>query len=566
MAAVYNTNGRWLPTPFVTISMGIGANAKSELIFTTLTHLNPKKYISDVIITQTSNTTVKYTATLIYYPGTFSSGTNRYGVPDVLESKLKLAIESKNTEKIYIQFGYYSNSPYTSEAETSPTYVGLITNIDSQVEQNYIKYQIEAYGVDIALGYFVTTDSGIDKSFDKDTNVKEFLVKILLNEGNIVVDSMNFNFDIVIEDINLDRTFWEILSEGVEDVHSAAYGAMIQRESDSIINSLTGRPTGNIADNTNQQINQRLQQLTNNIQDYFWNKIKKSLSFKNLTSNLIDKSNGTNLSTSNAEDTMDRNQFSAYEAVEILNRLLNYNILGKKYNLRCVIEPWYSNGGSYDGTIRIFNAVPNTLSKREFFWGSWSNSAGYLSNQNNVISWSCDYNSTALLFSNNKFKTTIYGNINTDLELSLDEDGNVHYSLTSSQTEGTTNSDYKASIDYNTQYDMILSALNTVLDYPYKAEITVLGITDVFHIAKDTIKVNVFVNGAKHFTSGIYMITGYSHHISDASFTTTYQLIKIPEKSTLSDIESISKDILGKSSATNPTTDSATAYYTRLKS
>ena len=558
-------NGRWIPTPFVTISLGILGSAKSNLIFSTLTNLSNKKYISDVNIIQTSQTTVKYTVNLTYYPGTFNSG-SKNGVPDVLETRFKLAMESQETQKLYIEFGYRSNSPYTASEEKSPTYVGLITDMQSTVERNCIRYTIQGYGVDVALGYFITIDKDTNKYINKDTNIEKFIKETLLQNGNISVDTGTFRFNIEIEDVNLNKTFFELLLEGLSDTSSLTYGNAYQQMAESYYNQYAGIPSANRPDNFNSvsDVESRIKSAANDLQEYYWNKIKNSLNVDPLCNSLLDKSIMINKSSANVEDSENRNQFSVYEVIEIINRMLNYNMNGKYYNLRCVVEPWF-NGSGYDGTIRIFNSTPNVLSKREFFWGSWSKSKGYLSNQNNVVKWECNYNSTAMLFSNTKFKTSLYGNINTDLELTLDEDGNVHYNLISSQTESKGNTDYRASIDKNTQYDMVISAINTVLDYPYEATITVLGIPNPpLRIAKDTVKVNVFVNGSKHFTSGTYMVTGYSHQIGSNGFTTTYNLIKIPNKATNNEINKISSEIIDKQSATNPTLDKAMSYYANL--
>ena len=145
-------NGRWIPTPFITISMGIGKAAKEQLIFTTLSRLNKKKYVVDVSITQTSHTTVEYTVNLVYYPNTFEKGS----YVNNLETKLNLAMRDENTRHIYMTFGYESNSPYSGSAESSPVYMGWITNMTSSVQSNFIKYTITGYGVDVLQGTFAS--------------------------------------------------------------------------------------------------------------------------------------------------------------------------------------------------------------------------------------------------------------------------------------------------------------------------------------------------------------------------------------------------------------------------
>ena len=204
-------NGRWIPTPFITISMGIGKAAKEQLIFTTLSRLNKKKYVVDVSITQTSHTTVEYTVNLVYYPNTFEKGS----YANNLETKLNLAIRDENTRHLYMTFGYESNSPYSGSAESSPVYKGLITNMTSSVQQNFIKYTITGYGVDILQGAFASIDKSIDKLIKPDTVVKKFIKETVLNNGIITLDDIQYRFKIEIEDENLgiedNSTFLDIL-------------------------------------------------------------------------------------------------------------------------------------------------------------------------------------------------------------------------------------------------------------------------------------------------------------------------------------------------------------------
>ena len=83
-----------------------------------------------------------------------------------------------------------------------------------------------------------------------------------------------------------------------------------------------------------------------------------------------------------------------------------------------------------------------------------------------------------------------------------------------------------------------------VLDYPYAAKITVLGIVDPWQIGVQTINVYVFVNGAEHFTSGEYLITGYSHSIGSQGFQTSYDLLKLPKSLTTDSRNSVLSSVL----------------------
>jgi hypothetical protein len=242
-----------------------------------------------------------------------------------------------------------------------------------------------------------------------------------------------------------------------------------------------------------------------------------------------------------------------YEAIEIINRLLNMNLAGKKYNIKCTIEP-YSNNSNYDGVIKIFDAGTPLTSKKVFYYGIWSQNKGFLSNKNPVVSWDCDYNATAKLFSGKRLSVSSkagYDNIestykdlaktlNTEVELSLNDLGELQYNLTSSQTKSVGTTDYRVDVNQTTQYATVLDIIKNLLDYPYSATITVLGIADPpVEIARDTIDVYVYVNGTEHFTSGTYLITGCNHTINNSGFHTTYNLIKIPKNSTTKQINDL---------------------------
>ena len=541
-------NGRWIPTPYVTISMGIGKNAIKSLIFTTLSRLNKKKYIVDVNITQTSKTTVEYVVNLKYYPNTFE----RASQPNDLEMKLNLALRDESTRDIYISFGYESNSPYTGTAESSPIFKGIITNMTSQVNQNYISYTIKGYGCDVLLSYFVNIDKQIDKYIKQDTICETFIRKQILNDGNFAInDDSSLKYDIQFQNINLDETFFNLLVGSITDYTIDAFIKIITEYitnySSSIANLGNNIANPNEFANALQQLAEAqktlkelqdsaqegaVQRLSTDGRNYLWNKVKKAISFENLTNELVDSENITNQVSANKEKLTDKSQFSVYEAIEIINRLLNCNLLGKVYNLKCIIEPYSSNSSKYDGTIKIYDASKIISSKKNFYWGLW-NTKGVLSNKSTVISWSCDYNATAKLFGKDKISTSddydaLCNNINTDVKVNLDADGEINYSLVSSQTKSIDNIDYNSNINQNTQYATMLNIVQNTLDYPYAAKITVLGIVDALQIGKDTINVYVFVNGAEHFTSGEYLITGYSHSIGSQGFQTSYDLLKIP--------------------------------------
>ena len=550
-------NGRWIPTPFITISMGIGKAAKEQLIFTTLSRLNKKKYVVDVSITQTSHTTVEYTVNLVYYPNTFEKGS----YSNNLETKLNLAMRDENTRHLYMTFGYESNSPYSGSAESSPVYKGLITNMTSSVQQNFIKYTITGYGVDILQGAFASIDKSIDKLIKPDTVVKKFIKETILNNGIITLDDIQYRFKIEIEDENLgiedNSTFLDILvgkktnyEYSTKTVTSKTSTRTVKTTKDptQYVSISTLNSWGNMNRyNPQMDLEEIMSEVitttvTSSYQESVrlqkWNDLMKSIDFENLTNLYIDSINATNYGSADKEGTTDKNQFSIYETIEVLNRLLNQNTNGVLYNLRCIIEPYSNNSLNYDGTIRIFNANNPTSSDTIFYYGIWNNK-GQFSNNCTVVSWDCDYNATAKIFSGKSLKglsgndinnaySQLAKNLNTDLELGLDEFGQLTSNLTNSQTKTVGATDHRTEVAQNTQYAMMLNAIQNILDYPYEASITVLGNPKPLIIGKDTIEVYVFVNGTEHFTSGEYLITGYNHSIgSNGTFHTTYKLLKV---------------------------------------
>lgn len=510
----------WLPTPYVTLSFGIGGSAIQSLTFTTLSHLNSKKYITGGTITQTSKTTIKFDLSLVYYPGTFSVGDGN----DLLV-RLNLAMSNEKTRDIFLQFGYYSNSPYTGGAESSPIYKGLITNITSKVERNCVRYQISGYGEDLLFGFGWALDTTTDKYITKNTKIQDFLVSYLLNNGKLNYNGQNFNFNIIVDNLSFG-------SKKLIDLVMGTYEASLQQI--NITNSYAGIP-GWASQSVKASAYANAVKATNALKDEMWNKTKKKFTFRYLASTYLDRDNLLNTNSANIEQTLYKTQFSIFEVIEMFNRMLN-SMTKQNYEVRCFVEP-YSNGTNYDGTIVIYDVTKPLSSKKNFFWGRWSSTAGVLSNKNTVVSWSCDYNATAKLFSgknagNLTDAQSLYKNLSTDIKLSISDNGDIIYELTSSQANAVGDTDYRLDVAQNTQYGVQLAALQKIFDYPYKATIEVLGICDAWQIARQRIKVYVYVNGVAHFTTGEYLILGYRHNVGVANFTTTYDLIKIPSDTT----------------------------------
>ena len=555
---------RWVPTPFVTISMG---TSKQQLIFTTLSRLNNKKYFTNINITQTSQTTVEYTVSLSYYPYTF--GKASYATN--LETRLNLAMQDDNLKNLYLTFGYESNSPYTGSAESSPVYVGLITNLTSQVHENYITYNLTGYGVDLLASAALSIDKRIDKLIKPHMNVQSFIRKDVLKNGKFTINDKSCNFKIEFDNSVPNNTFIELLL-GTAPTASQAVKNPTTVLSMATLNSMGNQSRYNPQLNVQQVVTETAAAI-NALRDKRWNDLIKSIDFDSLTNPYTDSVIVTNQGSADKEGTTDRNQFSVYETIEMLNRFLNINQQGIVYNLRCIVDPYSNNSGMYDGTIRIFNAGEKISSKRNFYYGIWNNS-GKLSNNCTVVSWNCDYNATAKIFSGNKVNSknavenysklsNLAKNLNTDLELCLDDFGYLTGILTSSQTKDLQSSDYRLNVLQNTQYGYMLNAIQDVLDYPYEASITVLGITDTLKIGVDTINVYVFVNGTEHFTSGEYLITGYSHSISNSgTFHTTYKLLKVASsKGTAFNAVAKLKSIISEGKSAS---DAQTAYFSSL--
>lgn len=498
---------KWLATPFVTFTIG----ESGGFTFTTL-GVGSRKIITAVNITQLSKTTIKYELSLDYYPETFSGG-----APNQIELQFVRAMSDEKVRKTYLQFGYVSNSPYTSGGERSPRYEGLITNLTSKVDENHITYNITGYGCDVAINYFVTIDDEIGRTFNKDTKIKDYVKEVLLNNGSFSCNGTSFKFNIDIDDSFPNCTLLDLFV--FNNYHFDTGTSWIDT---AMTASASGATTAAKASLSEEAI------------ELLWNERREALSnFKTLTNYLTNNPMVQFSNSTNTNEDPESKQYSALDAVELINRIVNICTKGTATNYQCYIDPFAENG--YDGIIRIINiSASKGNSKRIFYYGKWD--SGVLSTVPKVVSWSCDYNATAIMFGGKTAKSSaeaneLYANLNTDVEIALDTFGVPDYSLTSSQTDGVPSVGEKTAFMQNKQYFSELAALQRVFNYPYEATLTVLGMPDAVQIAKDTIEVYVFVNGAPHHTSGTYLITGYSHQIVSGSniFDTTFKLLRLKE-------------------------------------
>ena len=404
----------------------------------------------------------------------------------------------------------------------------------------------------------------INKLIKPETMVSTFVKQTILNNGNITIDGVSYKFKIDWKlGTTINDTFLNLLigndyitsnDTSANSAYNEAYNQLVEYEYNKILihapswadkatirKQAESNATAQLKNGTSDKftnISANYDIVVNKLKMKKWNDIIKKIDFETLTNIYVDNITTTNFGSADKEGTTDKNQFSIYEAIEIINRLLNQNVNGVLYNIRCVIEPYSNDSLNYDGTIRIFNANDFISSDTKFYYGIWNPNSNF-SNNCTVISWDCDYNATAKIFSGKSLKgkngneisnaySQLAKNLNTDLELGLDEFGQLTSNLTSSQTKTVGTTDYRTEVTQNTQYAMMLNAIQNILDYPYEASITVLGNPKPFVIGVDTIEVYVLVNGTEHFTSGEYLITGYSHSISSSGqFHTTYKLLKV---------------------------------------
>ena len=464
------------------------------------------KLFQSIDITQLSKSTIKYTINLQYIPDTFSKGEANY-----FESMLHTLItdteevttaDKEHTLKhnyIYVRFGYIKNSPYTGGSQLSPYYAGLITNATSKVGENFIDYTIEAYGCDCMW------DNSYKSFLFKSINYfapLDYVIRNILNDAKIL-NSYNFESDTL-------PSIAELAGYKPDTIDFDP--KRVKKE----LNSVFDRVLSNYKESGKISVNSSYTTGYNS-------SYGAGLAYKNVNPNI---SIPTNTISANIMTMNDGLQM----LVDFVNACIIRNSSTKKVGIKGKIQ------------LCILPDLLNTTLLNNYVY-EYSNKPlknGLFNNRTNgkVIDWNCTYSATAKLYSKkiSLSKDTTTSDIESsmsskELMNSLVEDDvtttDIFGAVGNAFRTGTTTVTGDRSANKSTlRLTKDLTKIQTVFDYPYEAQITVLGNPVAVDLCRHHIRVNVLVNGDKHHTSGKYIIVGVSHNISDGYFTTTYKLVK----------------------------------------
>ncbi len=491
--------------------------------FGSYTYSNKNVQLFDSIsITQLSKSTIKYTIELSYKPNTFSKGEANY-----FESMLHTLItdteevttaDKEHTLKhnyIYVRFGYIKNSPYTGGSQLSPYYAGLITNATSKVGENYISYTIEAYGCDCMWDN--SDKSFLFKSIDYFKPLKE-VIHDILNDSKIL-NSYYFESD----------SLPCIAELAGYNIHIK--GSNLKRIKKEL-NSVFDRVLSNYKESGKVSVNSSYTTGYNS-------SYGAGLAYKNVNPNISIPANTISANIMTMNDGLQM-------LVDFVNACIIRNSSTSKVGIKgkiqlCILPYVTSTATNKKGTIYLCDLLNTTLLDNYVY--EYSNKPlknGLFNNRTNgkVIEWNCTYSATAKLYSKkislSKDTTTsdIESNMSSkELLNSLVEDDvtttDIFGAVGNAFRTGTTTVTGDRSANKSTlRLTKDLTKIQTVFDYPYEAQITVLGNPVAVDLCRHHIRVNVLVNNDKHHTSGKYIIVGVSHNISDGYFTTTYKLVK----------------------------------------
>lgn len=485
--------------------------------FGTYTYGNKdRKLFKSITISQLSNSTVQYDIELCYNPDTFSKGEANY-----FEVKLQSLMSNRNTvteedksnslhhNYIYLRFGYLKNSPYGGGSMLSPYYAGLITNATSSVSENSVTYKITAFGCDCAW------------------------------------DMENVTF--LLKDIDVFAPLKYVFTKFLGDIHM--YPTTYDFECDDLpsIAELAGYNVNEQGQNP-KQIRKELQEIFDKVLsgDSEQTQIQTEVQPEVLTPGGITKP----VTTPNFVARPINYIRNASDCLKLLVDFVNMCITSKtkvndttiKGKLQLCILPYVtSTNTKQKGTIYLCNLLNTTLAENyNFDYSNQPLKNGLFANgsKGKVKSWDCTYTATAKLYkskikldsdstldsiSENYTSQEFLSELVVDDVNTTDIFGEVSSAFRTSTSVKSSDRDAKKASLHLTKD---LTKIQTLLDYPYDAQITVLGNPTAINLCKHHINVTVKVNGDKHHTSGKYIIVGVSHSISNGQFMTTYKLIK----------------------------------------
>lgn len=481
-----------------------------------------KKLFQSIDITQLSKSTIKYTINLQYTPDTFSKGEANY-----FESMLHTLItdteevttaDKEHTLKhnyIYVRFGYIKNSPYTGGSQLSPYYAGLITNATSKVGENCIDYTIEAYGCDCMWDN--SDKSFLFKSINYFAPLND-VIRNILNDAKIL-NSYYFESDTLPSIAEL---------AGYSPNTKGFDSKKVKKE----LNSVFDRVLSNYKESGKVSVNSSYTTGYNS-------SYGAGLAYKNVNPNISIPANTISANIMTMNDGLQM-------LVDFVNACIIRNSSTKKVGIKgkiqlCILPYVTSTATNKKGTIYLCDLLNTTLLDNYVYEYSYKPlKNGLFNNRTNgkVIDWNCTYSATAKLYSKkiSLSKDTTTSDIESsmsskELMNSLVEDDvtttDIFGAIGNAFRTGTTTVTGDRSANKSTlRLTKDLTKIQTVFDYPYEAQITVLGNPVAVDLCRHHIRVNVLVNGDKHHTSGKYIIVGVSHNISDGYFTTTYKLVK----------------------------------------
>lgn len=465
--AVY-VGGGALPAAYCVVTIG------GELVLSSFSTHSKNYSIIDMNVEQVGLQNINYTITVQYNPSTFEPGN-----PNFLENTID-DLMKKGEKTVTIIFGYESHSPYS--VSNSPIYVGHMLSFHTKTSQNYINYTMKATGK-IADGYNELIKGKL--SFDYKTNIKEFVESLNGNDalGEVYQKHINFKCQ---PNIGALIDFYGTESIPIKNVKN------IPPQAGSTALTLAWKFIYEIKDPFTGEQKYLDSVYTFSVMSFLRCLVNKL----NILCN-SDEINSSNMKV----------------------------FAGHQFTVAC---DFYQAGAGKYGTISIVDAMdtnnqePTTY---EFDYGHID--GGESPNRHNVLSWDCDYNNTAIFFSEEFAKShQIQNNKTSSVE------GSGALAITSGGTATTATDSNNSSSSNIIQND--ISARSKIAEaretfyYPYTGKLTIIGNPETIDVCRKVINIVPRINGTEHHTAGKYLVTGVTHNINSSAFyTTIYDVIKV---------------------------------------
>ncbi len=517
-----------VPHTFATIIVGEGDNSISFINrMDEKISNNNNIHLTNLSVEQQNADLIKYSFSVQYHPSTFSQA-------DVLklERMITYIMSNEAVDKntvIKIKFGYISGSPYPRNIrKESYFYTGIILELKTNVQQNYVEYSFTACGTH-KVADNVCLDSKL-KLTTKDPITKwikeKLMTSITKRDSSQITSGSNSTS-------NSNLTYTQQLLQSTTKGSSTnistsnAFMPLFDFKSDEdlpSIEDLTGMfPTFLKAGLSNEEAAQLMREIH----------FEDILDFSQYESGI--------------ESTADTKQGSLtfpadYNLMTILNALCD------KVNMLCSME-----GIKYTKWKHLYRSIfkivydSTTIGNGELMGTIYFTKISDFSNRDNfnyvfnygfinvgddfidhcVISWECDYNATYVIHDTNKVTSNEFNVVQALSPVGIATA--IAFAKTALNPGG-------ALTGIETNIDKILAEQNRVdvlqsYVYPYEATLTVLGNPEPIQVCRKIIQVIPKLNNSIHHTAGKYLVTGVSHNIdSSMTFTTTYNLIRLDEE------------------------------------